>query len=272
MSCSFLSLPTEILIRILLHVPARHLLTCTQLNRYISNIIKDAAILQYTIEAYFAGAQVLDGSDYDKLTKSSLADRLDRLKKREAAWRSFRPDFRERIEVPHVASGIYDLSGCIYLLGESGDSRSTTTALRYLTLPEHMFDEAKWQRINLQKQIVDIGLSIYEHDLMAVVTSTPDRADFSYVSIELTLLQLSTSNHHPLAKQPIISCVQTTLGGTRLAVSIEIVGRYLALVITFHAPFFAQSNDPKDRFLVFDWKEGKQLLVNDSSHIHLRMY
>ncbi|KAF4589958.1 hypothetical protein EYR38_009253 [Pleurotus pulmonarius] len=249
------SLPPELITRILLHARIQDLIRCLQVNTSLRDLISNTLILQYSIDAYFAGAQVLNGADIDILTDTTLTERVTHLKERETAWRILRPDFRERINVPHTASGIYDLSGGIYFLGEaiSHDSmfhRMQTVGLRYLRLPNKMFEESKWESIAVDQPIVDIGLSVYEHDLIAVITTSKES------SVDITFTQISTSKPHPLAKQPKIRCHQIAPDSGRLAISVEIVGRYLALILTFPNA----GVDVVDRFFVYEWMEGKLVI------------
>ncbi|KDQ26006.1 hypothetical protein PLEOSDRAFT_1113654 [Pleurotus ostreatus PC15] len=249
------SLPPELITRILLHARIQDVIRCLQVNTSLRDLIRNTLILQYSIDAHFAGAEVLNGTDIDILTDTTLAERVSHLKERETAWRILRPDFRERINVLHTASGIYDLSGGIYFLGEaiSHDSmldRMQTVGLRYLRLPNKMFEESKWESIEVEAPIVDIGLSVYEHDLIAVITTSTES------SVDITFTQISTSKPHPLAKQPKIRCHQIAPDSGRLAISIEIVGKYLALILTFPNA----GVDVVDRFFVYEWMEGKLVI------------
>lgn len=82
------------------------------------------------------------------------------------------------VPVDHVQSGVYDLSAGVYLL-----SNSTRNAIHYLKLPRNSTDEIKWEMLEVNNSIIDIGLCLYEHDLIVIVTS--------YVSPPLFLPPLS---------------------------------------------------------------------------------
>jgi len=77
-------------------------------------------------------------------------------------------DFRKKIQVTHDPSGIYDVGGGIYLMGDK-DKRT----LHFLELPktEREAEEMKWNNIKVEKCLIDMALSVYEHDLVAVVTT-----------------------------------------------------------------------------------------------------
>ncbi|KAG6907494.1 hypothetical protein DXG01_008689 [Tephrocybe rancida] len=100
--------------------------------------------------------------------------------------------------------------------------------------------------------VVDVGLCLYEHDLIAVVTTKPTPMHNTR-DVEVHILQFSTGKPHPLALEPVLFVRKSNdLPATN--VGIEIVGDYLALVTT---PNLIES---AARFCVFEWTTGSLLL------------
>lgn len=190
---AFLSLPPELLERILEHLPLVSIIACELTCRLLRTLSAGSLALQYTKETQAAG--VLDASRASRLV---VAERLARLRSHEHAWRTLNVHARTLIPVTHEPSGIYDLTGGVYVLGET-DNRfmhvRPTRAVRYVRLPS-MYSEVEdrpseveagtsgqagrtgkgrlpgeWPLIDVGEGVIDIGLSVLEHDLIAVVTS-----------------------------------------------------------------------------------------------------
>ena len=93
-----------------------------------------------------------------------IAERLRVLKFSKDAWAFLHPHFTVSIPVTHSQSGVYDLTGGIYLL-----SNSSRAALHYPKLPSKLGDETDGKVLGSNKLIIDIDLSIFEHDLIVDV-------------------------------------------------------------------------------------------------------
>lgn len=160
MPLQLLDLPFELLVKILIFLPPSFLPACQRVNRLFRATISESVICQYGI--------ALDAGGYEDNPKSNLSvtERLDKLRRREEAWSILVPDFKDSIPLNHNASGIYDLTGGTYLLG-TFDRR----ALHYITLPSLPSQTCEWSSVNVSSDVVDIGLSVHEHDLMVVVTT-----------------------------------------------------------------------------------------------------
>lgn len=158
-------LPPELLIRILSFLTVPDLSSCLEVNVLFSVIIKESVLLQYLIATEIAGVRDNPNCTLD------LATRLQRLDQRELAWSRFRPNFKTTIDIPHRPTGIYDLTGGLYLLG---DGIPVTKGLNCVVLPSTEsgppLNELKWTRTSVGRKIVDVGLALQEHDLVAVVT------------------------------------------------------------------------------------------------------
>jgi hypothetical protein len=104
------------------------------------------------------------------------SDRLRILERREEAWAML--DFRKPVQVcvPFDSTGIYDFTGGAFLLGTRlyNASRRPTVGYSYVSLPslsEEQDQRLQWVGLNLGIQILDVGLAVHEHDLIAALTA-----------------------------------------------------------------------------------------------------
>jgi len=162
-----LDLPAELLVQILSFLPSSDILSSGLLvNRYLHNLIKESSLLQYHIETKHAGVE--DNPQSTMVT----AERLEALRRSQYAWANFFVGKRVNLPVRHRSSGLYDLSAGVYVLGELGDGSADypTPALRYTNLCTDQGNKP-WARISVDRNIIDFGLAIREHDLIALVTT-----------------------------------------------------------------------------------------------------
>jgi hypothetical protein len=156
----FSDLPLELITHILYKTSPNDLLVCKRINKYFYNLIQNSILLQYHLALDCAKAK---NNPYSSLPSS---ERLKKLRDSESAWAFLRPKLTATIPVPHNPSGIYDLTGGVYLLGNTN-----RTQLHYLKLPSSGKDAIYWEVINVGKTIIDMGLCVHEHDLIAIVTA-----------------------------------------------------------------------------------------------------
>ena len=78
------------------------------------------------------------------------------------------------------------------------------------------------------------------------------------MTLEIRLLCFSTGQPHPLAEQPVIFITTKSLLLGHCNVLIEIVGDFLALLITF--PWARNENE--DMFFLVRWKKGETHCVS----------
>jgi hypothetical protein len=111
------------------------------------------------------------------------SDRLRVLERREEAWATL--GFREAVQVrvPFDSTGIYDFTGGAFLLGTRlySASRRPTIGYSYVSLPsiseetdrdqDQDRQKLQWMGLNLGIQILDVGLAVHEHDLIAALTA-----------------------------------------------------------------------------------------------------
>jgi hypothetical protein len=162
-----LNLPPELLTQILSELSSNDILFSTQLvNHYLHNIIRGSSLLQYHIGTKYAR---VEDNPWSTMV---AADRLDALWRSEHAWANFNVGRQVHLPVRHLSSGLYDLTAGIYVLGELGDSNAEypTSTLRYTHLAVDQGDKP-WARISVDRNIIDFGLAVREHDLIALVTT-----------------------------------------------------------------------------------------------------
>lgn len=153
-------LPPEILTNIFLLLPSTSVLACARVNRYLQEVISASVEVQYHVHRNISGQLDNPSSEYP------ICDRLVDLLVREHRWGEFHINFERIIDVPFPSSGIYDLTGGILLLGSA-----SRKALHYIYLPGELDEELKWKELHSPHTIIDLGLCVYEQDLIAVVTT-----------------------------------------------------------------------------------------------------
>ena len=181
MSMALLNLPNELTIHILSFLTHQDLIACQLSNRALYTTIKTSVLLQYQI-----ALSTFKATD-NPSCPLSVSERLQALKGSEDAWTFLRNDFNRRIAVNFEVSGIYDLTGGVFLLGNA-----SRTALHYIKLPSSIEDNVEWKKIQLNPEdgtIIDMGFCLHEHDLLAVVTT--------YVGVQNDR-QFSSLNDFPL--------------------------------------------------------------------------
>ena len=161
---ALLDLPNELIVQILSHLSREDLISCQLSNSALYTAIKASVLLQFRI-----ALSTFKATD-NPSSSLSVSERLQALNGSENAWTFLRRDFSRRIPVNFVASGIYDLSCGVFLLGSA-----SRTALHYIKLPSSIEDDVEWKKINLdldsrEDSVIDMGFCLYEHDLLTVVT------------------------------------------------------------------------------------------------------
>ena len=104
------------------------------------------------------------------------SDRLRILERHEEAWAIL--DFRKavRVHVPFDSTGMYDLTGGTLLLGTGmcATSRLPSVGYSYVCLPSLSVEQDRklqWMERDIGIQILDVGLAVHEHDLIAILTA-----------------------------------------------------------------------------------------------------
>ncbi|KAI0294024.1 hypothetical protein B0F90DRAFT_1821617 [Multifurca ochricompacta] len=250
---SLLDIPLELISSILLYLSPHDIISCGGTCRALYDLCGDTA-LRYLVQMERSGV-----SD-DLFRGLSFPERLSLLKKREEAWMVL--DFQKtvQISVPFDSTGIYDFTGGAFLLGTRlyNASRRPTVGYSYVPLPslsEAQDQKLKWVGTSLESQVLDVGLAVHEHDLIAALIAKADTDNpvDRNLTLQIRLLRFSTGQPHPLAEQPIIYIATKSLLLGHCNVLIEIVGDFLALLITFP---WARS-ESEDMFFLVRWKKGE---------------
>src|SRR5260221_3747020 len=165
---SLLQIPPELIIRILLFLSPLDIVSCGRTCRTLYDLCSDS-ILRYIIQ--MERCAVRD----DMSPGSSHPERLRILKHREDAWKVL--DFRGflQVSVPFESTGIYDFTGRAFFLSRKHHraNRETTMGYSYITLPSlsNIQDQKlEWKDFSLETEMLDFGLAVHEHDLIAVLT------------------------------------------------------------------------------------------------------
>ena len=166
---SLLHIPPELIIRTLQYLSPEDIISCRRTCRTMYNICNDPYLLYLVqMERCGVGDDLRPGLCY--------SDRLRVLERHDEAWEIL--DFRKPVQVcvPFDSAGIYDFTGGAFLLGTRlySASRRPTIGYSYVSLPsfseEENQKEVQWMGLNLGIQILDVGLAVQEHDLIAVLT------------------------------------------------------------------------------------------------------
>ncbi|KAF9472446.1 hypothetical protein BDN70DRAFT_844484 [Pholiota conissans] len=232
-----LDLPTELVVQIFFNLPPLDLLSCQLSCKYLHNVVRDSILLQYHMALIAAKA-----SD-NPCSTLPVSTKLAQLKEGDMAWAVLKPTSSVKIPVEHNPSGIYDLTGGVYLLGNSNRKD-----LHYIRLPSHADEKTEWNEIKVGRTIIDMGLCVYEHDLIAVVTTTPSSLTPNTFDIELVLFEFSTGKPHPQAQKHYIHVTNTRW--EKPAIGIEIVGDNLVLILFYHR----HEARPEDKVFVYNWR------------------
>jgi len=155
----FFDLPFELILKILSLLSPIELATSKLVNKHLNAIISESLVLQYAMALARAKA------DDNPCSVVPLPQKLEDIRSSEEAWSSLEPKFIASLPVKHRTSGIYDLSGGTYLLGNAD-----MMALQYLQLPTRVGDPLHWKKITVDKMIIDMGFCVFEHDLIAIIT------------------------------------------------------------------------------------------------------
>ena len=163
-STSLLHIPPELIFRTLQYLSPKDIISCRRTCRAMYNICNDP-YLRYLVQMERCGVT-------DDLGPGLwYSDRLCVLERREKAWEVL--DFRKPVQVcvTFDSTDMYDLTGGAFLLSTSRPA----VGYSYVSLPsfseEENQKELQWKGLNLGIQILDVGLAVHEHDLIAALTA-----------------------------------------------------------------------------------------------------
>ncbi|EIW51536.1 uncharacterized protein TRAVEDRAFT_67709 [Trametes versicolor FP-101664 SS1] len=254
---SLLDLSHELLVHILSYLEYEHLQVSRRLNHAMDRLIQSSILLQYSMQLQ------LYGYEDNPSCHLVISDKLRLLRQQESAWSRLDFEKETTIRIPFNPSSIYDLTDGVLLLGESVSGIQTgADTVRWTRLSQLVSSEDApavhfWEKIDVGAHIIDVGLSVEEHDL--IVVATDRETEDNHTKFELRLIQLSTGLNHPLAAKPliplaVIEATPQSIAGN-CSVCIEIVGDLLGFL--FHYP--AGYTRPPAMFEVYNWKTGQCL-------------
>ena len=169
MALTLLNLPPKLIVSIIFYLPPHDIISCQRTCRKLCDVCKDTAL------CYLVQMERFGVSD-DLGSGVSYSERLLLLKTREEAWANI--EFRRSVQVtvPFEPTAIYDFTGGAFLLGTKlhSASRRSTVGYSYVTLPSlpgTVDQNLKWGGLSLGIQILDLGLAVHEHDLIALLTA-----------------------------------------------------------------------------------------------------
>jgi len=165
---SLLQFPPELMTRILLYLSPLDIISCGRTCRMLYNLCSDS-ILRYLVQ--MERCAVCD----DLSPGLSYPERLRILEKREEAWMML--EFRKSVSIPipFIPTTQHEFTGGALLLGTAPNawSRRPTVGHSYVTLPslsESQDQKLDWKAYNLETEILDVGLAVHDHDLIAALT------------------------------------------------------------------------------------------------------
>jgi hypothetical protein len=162
---SLLQIPPELVTRILSYLPPLDIISCARTCQILHDLCS-ASALRYLV-------QMERCSLSDDLSPGlSYPERLRIVQEREEAWEML--DFRKSIRVSTriKSSGMYDLTSGAFFLNCA--NHGTTTGYSYITLPSlsNVQDQKlEWKEFSLETQVLNFGLAVDKHDMIAVVTA-----------------------------------------------------------------------------------------------------
>ena len=166
---SLLQIPSELMVRILLFLSPLDIISCGRTCRTLYDLCSDS-ILCYLVQ--MERCAVRDGMS----PGLSYPERLRILKHREEAWKVL--DFRKFFHpsVPFESTGLYDYTGGALFLSRKHHyaNRDTTMGYSYIILPSlsnPQDQRLEWKEFDLEAEMLDFGLAVHEHDLIAVLTA-----------------------------------------------------------------------------------------------------
>ena len=167
---SLLQLSPELMVHILSYLDYRDLQVCRRVNQAMNKLIQSSILLQYSMQLQ------LCGYDDNPNCTQVIADKLRRLSQQESAWARLDFEKETTIRIPFTPSSIYDLTDGILLLGESvSGAQSGADTIRWTRLSRLVASvdapsSNLWERIDVSAHVIDVGLSVEEHDLIVVAT------------------------------------------------------------------------------------------------------
>ncbi|KAI0788515.1 hypothetical protein C8Q75DRAFT_768748 [Abortiporus biennis] len=231
-----LSLPVELIIKILAVLDLRSLLRCRQVCSLLDGLVRNDASLQYKIELTVAGME--DGSSSPLL----VVERLHKLKLRQDAWNRMR--FTSETAVPMRRGGVWELYGGV--LAQSRDDHG----LSFRQLPSDIrgIDDVGWTLEDLPMRIRDFSLDPSQE--LLVVIEKPRQINTSTYLVHL--LDLHTGKVHKNA--PTQGYLSHCPDGQSFSYMIQTCGEHLGVL-------FLSEDETVKELVIWKWRTGALELV-----------
>ncbi|KAA1467899.1 hypothetical protein DENSPDRAFT_770219 [Dentipellis sp. KUC8613] len=227
---SIISIPPEILHRILEFLDYRSLLRCEQVCQKFHGVVKKTSALQYRLQLAASGEH--DGPN----SSLSAAERLNTLRKYNDTWRKMEwtNSTSERIS----AGGLYELYGNI--LAQNLDRHRIT----FKQLPSEIrrIEERNWV-LNFDFHIRDFGIDPAQDALFIFQTHDLDGI------CRIHIRTLSTGEPHPLAER-ISGILEYPIASPDLSFTIQPHRDYIGVI------FEPTENEVENLFIIWNWKTG----------------
>ncbi|KAH9937048.1 uncharacterized protein B0H18DRAFT_968898 [Fomitopsis serialis] len=224
-------LPTELVAHILADLDCIDLLRCREVCRMFDAVVEDSAVLQYKIELLKAGQE-----DNHRLGILSAAERLQLLRKHQAAWASL--DFSYQKSVPMLIGHTWELYGGVLAQGTDQSNlnfRQLPSALRSI-------EEKEWKIEGLGFEIRDFSMDPAQDLLVAI--QMPDSPTSVF---HVHLRNMYTGAPHPAAPNPAVLTHQPD--GTQASYGIQISGDHIGI-------FVLSANEISNEVVIWNWKTG----------------
>ena len=165
---SLLHIPLELISHIFLYLPPYDIISCACTCRMLYEVCSEPA-LQYLVQ--IERCAVVDYMH----PVLGYVEHLRILGEREEAWATLDFSRSVQVSVPYKSTGFYDFTGGAFLLGTTIDyTTQRPTGYSYIPLPslkDAQDQKLEWKVFGLQTQILDVGLAVHEHDLIAALTA-----------------------------------------------------------------------------------------------------
>jgi len=166
---SLLDFPPELMIRILLFLSPLDIISCRRTCRILYDLCSDSTFC-YLIQMERSAVN-------DNMSPGlSYSERLRILEKREEAWAILNFHRSVSFPIPFNWTNHWSCTDGALLLGTASDcgSSESTVGHSYVTLPslsDAQDQKFEWKRHNFDIEVIDIELSVHEHDMIAALTT-----------------------------------------------------------------------------------------------------
>ncbi|KAF7296294.1 hypothetical protein HMN09_01099000 [Mycena chlorophos] len=259
---SLLTLPSELLIACLVHVPAHTLRTCLRVgNRILSTTILTSPELLFVLELADAG---LTEALLHPAIGGAVIERRAALHARERRWRTFA--LLNKFEVGSTLDAqdiqLWDSDGDWFAVALKGMGDVFVALYVVRTRLADGAGSAEvplptWRMVEIPDALVGFML-VSELDLVMLVTISPDPKEAARQLIQIHSMRLSVDGPHPAQLQPIeVTSIPTSYGPPK--VHIELSGSTLCVAVSC---FWHTQAESVNRVHLFEWPSGQRL--NDS--------